>query len=332
MNSKATIKDIQRETGLSLGTISKYLNGGTLKEVNAKLIEKAIEKLDYHVDPYARSMVTGKTNTVGIVIPELGNAFYGLVSSYLDHYLRKHNYEMVVKEYNNNPSREKKCINWFIDRKMDAIIVFSVCDKDNLSFYKNLSYKNIIFVDNKYDELDYDFVGINNYDISKEAVSYLIDNGHKNIIGLFMKDSYTSKERLRGFIDAYKEKNLELNTKNIFYLNDDLESVCKEIKNIITNKNITAIYASNYISTLGTIFIFNEYNINVPSDISLFGFDNIMLTNVFIPKITIVEQPLKKMAEVVIDRVVDINVNKPTKNIKTLLKCDIVKGDSIKTI
>ena len=72
---KATIKDVSELTGLATGTISKYLNGGKLKEANRVKVEEAIEKLGYQVDEYARGLITHRTKTVGILLPELDNAF-----------------------------------------------------------------------------------------------------------------------------------------------------------------------------------------------------------------------------------------------------------------
>lgn len=327
---RATIKDLQKETGLSLGTISKYLNNGSLKKQNRELIEDAIKRLDFHVDPYARSMITGKTNTIGVVVPELGNAFYGLIASYFDKYLRQNNYGLVVKEYNNDYKNECNCIKWFIERKMDAIIVFTI-GNINKEFYQQLDYKNIIFVDNKIDDIDFDFIGTNNYEISKQAVSYLIENGHKKIIGLFVEGCYTAKERYRGYQDALKEHNIEVDDNLVYFTGGSLEETSTIVADLILKKDYSAVYASNYISTLAILFMLNEKSMKVPDDISLLGFDNIMLTNIFTPKITIVEQPLKQIAKTVSDRICEL-ANGSTARCEIYLKSEIQVGLSVKKI
>ncbi len=326
---KTTIIDICRETGLSLGTISKYLNGGTLKDKNRILVEEAIKRLDYNVDLYARSMITKRTNTVGVAIPEIGNAFYGLFCSYLDKQLKKYNLEMIVKETFNEPDKERDTINWFIERRIDEVVCFST-GIENTDFYQNLNFKRIIFVDNKIEGVDYDFFGINNYEISKKATDYLISYGHTKIAGVFVNDTYTSNERIRGFIDSFKENNITLDKDLIVYNNENLEYSCNQIRKIIDNKDITAIYTSNYIATLAALFILNEKGIKVPDSLSLFGFDNIMLTNIYSPIITIVTQPLEEMATQIVERIVEKYQNENLKPISRLLKCSVIFGDSIK--
>ena len=93
----ATIKDIARETGLSLATISKYLNGGNLREKNRAAIEAAIKKLDYHVNEYARGLKSKKSRTVGVVLPEISNLFNMKIVAVFERVLQENGYSVIVK-------------------------------------------------------------------------------------------------------------------------------------------------------------------------------------------------------------------------------------------
>lgn len=324
---KATIKDICKETNLSIGTVSKYLNGGKLKEKNRILIEKAIEKYNYSIDFYAKTMITKKTNCVGVVIPEFGNAFYGILVTAISKCLRSNSYEVIVKESNYDEKIEQLCIKWFIERKCDAIICLPTGNQTQ--FYKSLDYSNIIFVDNFIKGIDRDFVLVDNYEISKKGTKFLLDNGHTNIVGMFINNSYTSLERKRGFIDAYKESNLLPNDDLIIHIDENVDEAYEKVDNLINQKKATAIFATSYISTLGSIFLINEKNLNVPEDISIMGFDNIMLTNLFKTKLTIINQPIQELAVTAVDLALK-RINNPEKEHQTIiLKCTLMEGNTI---
>ena len=106
----ATIKDIARETGLSLATISKYLNGGNLREKNRAAIEAAIKKLDYHVNEYARGLKSKKSRTVGVVLPEISNLFNMKIVAVFERVLQENGYSVIVTDCQNNLEQEASSV------------------------------------------------------------------------------------------------------------------------------------------------------------------------------------------------------------------------------
>ena len=118
----ATIKDIARETGLSLATISKYLNGGSLREKNRVAIEDAIKKLDYHVNEYARGLKSKKSRTVGMVLPELANLFNMKIVSTIEQMLQKHGYSVIICDSQNSLEQEARSVEFLLNKQVDGII------------------------------------------------------------------------------------------------------------------------------------------------------------------------------------------------------------------
>ena len=98
MTRKATIKDVAKLTGLSLGTISKYMNGGAVKNSNRERIDAAVKELGYSVDEYARGLIRNRTKTVGLLIPEFSNLFYAQIASELEHELNRSGYAIAACE------------------------------------------------------------------------------------------------------------------------------------------------------------------------------------------------------------------------------------------
>lgn len=306
---KATIKDVAKATGLSLGTISKYINGGTVKEANKQIIDRVIKDLGYEVDTYARGMVTKKTKTIGLVIPEFNNLFYASFSGEFEKELDKYGYALVVRESFYDYEKERQSIEWLKSRRTDAIILAPVGTKS--SEYEYLKQYNvpIIFIDRLIPNLDYEFFIVDNKEVCKKTVGYLLDNGHNNILMLAAKEGlYTADERVKGYIDAYKERNIDINNNLIVRLSEEADDAYHFVKRIIKNKSIqfSAIFAANYPSTIGTIFALNELKISIPSELSVVGFDDVIFTKIFRPKLTIVNQPIEEMAKAIAIRILSL--------------------------
>ena len=103
----ATIKDVARMAGVSIATVSKYINGGNVRLENVDAISKAIEALDYRVNPFARSLKTQRSRSIGILIPDIATPYFGTVLTSLDKTLREHGYHSLISCYGANHGLER---------------------------------------------------------------------------------------------------------------------------------------------------------------------------------------------------------------------------------
>ena len=117
-----TYKDIQAMTGLSLATISKYFNGGALREENRIAIEQAIQKLDYRVNLFAQGLKSKKSRKVGVLNPELTSTYHTVVTSEVCYHLREAGYDTVVCDAHLDRQIERDALNFLLDRMVDGII------------------------------------------------------------------------------------------------------------------------------------------------------------------------------------------------------------------
>ena len=138
----ATIKDVARLAGVSVSTISKYLNGGNVLEENAEAIRRAISELDYRVNPFARSLKTQRSRSIGILIPDLTAPFYGSFLSGLDKVLREHGYHSLVSCYSANHGTERDNLQFLISTGIDGL-VYAPEDLTPDEFYELTSNCNI---------------------------------------------------------------------------------------------------------------------------------------------------------------------------------------------
>lgn len=330
-----TIKDIANKTGLGLATISKYLNGGNVLEKNKIAIEEAISELDYKVNEFARSLKTSKSKTIGVVIPELSNIFVTSIITVIEDILRKNGYSIIVADCRTDEVLEEEAINFMMSKRVDGIICMPV--SMNGKSLKQAVDGNIpiILIDRRLDNIYADVVMVDNITASDNAISYLVKKGHKEIgIVVGPKEIFTSQERLKGYKNALKRENIDVNQDNIIYSNYTVQGGYESLKELIeTNKGMTAVFMTNYEMTLGAIIAINELGIKIPDDLSFIGFDNLQLSRVVVPKLTIVDQPLDEIGKNTADLMLIRLGESDTNSKKTIqLTTKLIERESVKEI
>lgn len=292
----STIKDIAKMTGLGLATISKYLNGGNVRAENKILIDNAIKELDYTVNHFARSLKSKKSMTIGVVIPELSNIFITTIITVIEDALRNKGYSVIICDCHSNEELEKEAVKFLISKNVDGIInmPYTVTGEHLVCATEKEIPVVVIdrYIERFGDKLD--FVLIDNQEASYNATKYILEKGHKNVAILLGSEKiYTTGERLSGYDKAMKEYGIIPEKENIFHSDYTVQGGYENMREIIKKKSATAVFVTNYEMTLGAIIAINEMDVKIPGDISIIGFDNLQLSQVVHPKLTIVTQPLE---------------------------------------
>jgi len=295
----ATIKDVAKYTGLSIATISKFINGGNVLEKNREVIEEAIKTLDFKVNELARGLKTSKTMTIGILIPSLENVFCTSVVSNIENILLQHGYSTIICDYRDDAALEKKKLEFLMNKMVDGLIIMPL--GENNEYIKDISQKEIpiVSIDRMLKSVNCDMVLVDNLNASYDAVEHLIVKGHKRI-GIICgpEEVYTAQERLKGYLRVHEDYSMEVEPQLIKHGDYRLESgydSLMEFLNMATPP--TAVYVTNYDMTLGAIIAINEKNIVIPEELSIIGFDNLQMARIFKPALSIVVQPMKQIGE-----------------------------------
>ncbi len=295
----ATIKDVAKYTGLSVATISKYINGGNVLDRNRDLIGEAVKALDYKVNEIARGLKTRKSKTVGVLIPKLDSIFTTTIVSYIEGVLQENGYGTIICDYRQDPGLEAVKLEFLLGKSVDGIIMMPLAlDAAQLQrIIKNDT--PVIFIDRTVKGFDSDVVMADNLNASYGATEYLITRGHKRI-GFICgpQDIYTAQERLKGYLRVHDDYGLKIDEKLIKYGDYEIESgynYTKELLDIL--KPPAAIFATNYEMTIGAIMALNERNVKIPDEVSFIGFDNIHLADLVKPPLSIVVQPMRQIGE-----------------------------------
>lgn len=294
----ATIKDLARETGLGLATISSYLNGGNVRESNRIKIEAAIEKQGYVINEMARGLKTNKSMTIGIVVPELKSNFFAKIISEAEDILRHNGYSVIVTDCRTNFLREQEAIEFLIRKRVDGIILAPVSSSSTNLQSAIQNGKSIVQIDRKIDKLPCDSVSVDNIDAMYKAVDALVEKGHRRIgyIG-GPRDVYTAAQRTLGFRKAMEENGLEATDRLIAECDYSIQGGRESMIALLqANPDMTAVIATNDETTIGCMIAVNELEINIPKDLSIIGFDHEEFSRAFQPQLTIISQPSIEIA------------------------------------
>ena len=291
----ATMKDLSRETGLGLATISKYFNGGTVREKNRVLIEAAVKKLHYVPNEVARSLKTQHSRVIGVIIPELSNAFITSIISSMEDILRKHDYAVIVCDCRSDPKREKDAVEFLLHRRVDGLINMAT-DTTGAHLKAPLaSGIPVLLIDRLIESLrgKVSAVIIDNVHAASQAVEKLTCLGHRQIgLVLGSPNLYTTNQRLTGYLNALNEAGIKPTEEYIRYGDYTMDGGYQAVLDLLKLKNRpTALFVTNFEMTLGTMLALQHNGVRVPEDLSVIGFDKLELFGEIFPNLTLIRQP-----------------------------------------
>ncbi|HEY5586443.1 MAG TPA: LacI family DNA-binding transcriptional regulator [Ruminiclostridium sp.] len=295
----ATMKDVSKHTGLSIATISKYINGGNVLEENKVLIKNSIKELGFEVNEMARGLKTNKTMTIGLLIPSLESIFFTSIVSNIESVLIKNGYSTIICDYKEDRNLEKQKLDFLVKKMVDGIITMPM--GNDAEVINSVIEKNIpvVLIDRALKGVACDTILVDNLNASYSAIEELITLGHKRI-GIICgpADIFTAQERLKGYERVHEDYAMPIDLGLIKQGNYQVESgydLLNELTNMIDPP--TAVFVTNYEMTLGAIMAINEHDIKMPDDMSFIGFDNLQLAKVVKPPLSIVVQPVQQIGE-----------------------------------
>lgn len=331
-----TLKDIAKETGLSVATVSKYINGATLKERNRVAIERAIKKLGYTVNEYARGLKSRKSRTIGVIIPELSNLFITQIITKMEEILRSRNYSVIICDCHTDSKLECDAVKFLLGKMVDGIINMPV-NQDGRHLRPALERGiPVLLIDRTIPQLkNVDSVLIDNAGAADDAASFLLERGHRRI-GIIVgpQDVFTSRQRQEGYQAALARYGVAKDESLIVHSDYTMQGGYESMRRLLNDDNgMTAVFITNYEMTLGAIIAINERGIRIPQQLSLIGFDNADLSRVIHPPLTIVTQPLEEIgvqsAKIILSRLTEENTGA---SITVTLSTQIQQGSSIQTL
>ncbi len=333
----ATIKDIVAMTGLSLGTVSKYLNGHQVKEKNRVLIEESIEKLDFNVNLFARGLRTKLSSNIGFIVPSLELTFSTKIVAIIEKILAEHGYTVIICVVTGDSKVDKAKLQNLVYQKVDGLLVIPHANHQFLQQWLEVMVKSIpiIVLDRLFNSSTVQhFVLVDNANAAFKATELLIKAGHRDV-GIILGDrgGYTSDERRKGYLQALDHYHVPIKDEyQVYgkYLKAEGYKACEQLLKLPNRP--TAIFVTNYDMTLGVLECLNEHILQVYEDISLIAFDLDEISKVIKPNLAIVTQPVEEIGYYTAEEILkSLKGNHANPEIK-ILECSIQQGASIKEI
>ena len=304
----ATIKDVAKMAGVSMATVSKYINGGNVRPENLDAIRAAIEALDYRVNPFARSLKTQRSRSVGILLPEITAPFFGSVVASLDRTFREHGYHTLLSCYSSSHGLERDNLSYLISHGIDGLI-YAPEDLTAEEYYELTANCSIPMVqmDRAIQGVDSDTVLVNNADSVYEAVSRFVRQGHRRIaIVTGLKSVYSAKERLVGYLRALSDNGIFYDDSLVISGRYQFATGYRAFEKLMElPEPPTAIVATNYDFTIGLVTAIREKGLSIPKDMAVFGFDCAEICTMMNPPLPVVRQPEEEIGRIAAQYMID---------------------------
>ena len=334
---KTTIKDIANVLNISAAAVSKALHDDSrISDKTKKAVRQVAENLNYQPNHLASALRKGKSNLVGVIVPRTNSNFFSSVIENIEAILNKEGYNIIITQSNESFEKECKNIDTLLFTQVDGIIASMANETVDLSYYEKIKSKGIplILFDRGENDLNVDYIGINDYDSSHLIVEHLVKQGCNRIahIGGY-KRTRIFNNRIRGYIDALKKHNLPLDNELLIESSLTIEDGREKMNQLLKLKNRPdAVYVASDYAALGALQVLEENSVSVPNDIRLVGFGNEPFTSLVTPSITSINQHSDDIgrlaAETFLQRVKTDNL-KQTLN-KQILDAELIVRDSSK--
>lgn len=292
---KTTIKDIANVLGITPSAVSKAMNNHPrISQKTKTAVLQIARNLDYQPNHLASALRKGKSNLVGVIVPRTNSHFFSSVIENIEKVLNKEGYNIIITQSNESYSKECRNIDTLLFTQVDGIIASMANETVKLDYFEKIKSKGIplILFDRGENDLNVDYIGINDYESSHMIVEHLIEQGCKRIahIGGY-KHTRIFNNRIKGYVDAIKKHQLPLEPELLVESSLTTEDGREKMIQLLALKNRPdAVYVAGDYAALGALQILNEHHIAVPKDMALVGFGNEPFTAMVTPTLSSVNQ------------------------------------------
>lgn len=295
----ATIKDVARIAGVSVASVSRVLNNGP--KVSKKTIEKVsrvMQELSYTPNANARALVTQKSTTLGVVIPNLVDPFFASLAQGVEQVARQKNMQLLLSTGMVSAETEMQAINLLIERRCDVMVVHSKKLTDQTLIELANKVPGLVLIDRYIEAIAQRCVWLDNLEGGKIAARHLLTLAHKSFACVSSKHQIDDPLlRLQGFQSELQSAGAYIEGDLIEYGEPTLQG--GEIatqKLLASGKSFSALFVYNDAMAIGAISTLEDNGFKVPADISVLGFDDVLLSRYSRPKLSTLNYPIEKMA------------------------------------
>lgn len=283
-------------------TVSRVINdrAGVSSETRAK-IEAAIAELDYAPSKVASSLISQKTQLIGMIVPDVSNPFFGPVVRGAEVMARKAGYRLLLCNSENDLRLERDYVSDLVSHRVEGLII-APASESSATHLRRLVEQNfpIVLIDRHLRSLACDSVTLDNTAAAEKLVDHVVAMGHRRIA--FVTDAEnvsTGHERLAGYRAALAKAGIDYDADLVFRTSTDQMGGYRATQQILASAaRPSAIFAINNMTAIGVVQALHQAGLNVPENISLVCFDDVQHLAILAPFLTVIDQPAETMAQV----------------------------------
>lgn len=335
---KVSIKDIAQEAGVSTALVSYVLNG---KEKESRVgqeiagkIRRIANELNYQPNYLAKSLRSGKTQTIGLIIADISNPFFANIARIVEDEAKKNGYTVIIGSSDENADKSWDLLTVLINRQVDGFIIVSSENSEEQIRYLNDKKVSFVLLDRHFPDIPTDFVALNNYKAAYDAGMHLIAGGYRRIGFIAYKSGlFHMQERIRGYKQALTDKAIPFRAA---WLNEvEFVNIEKEMRTGIdamlkSDYCVDALIFATYRLAISGLKYINELNLNVPTDIAIVSFGQAEAFDLYYCPITYLQQPMDDLGKAAVDVLVNKLKNPDETQTHVLMEAILIARDSSK--
>ncbi len=297
MRSKGTIRSVARDTGLSVATVSRVLNGsGNVSPDARETVLEACSRLNYIPNPAARALSTKRYRTIAAIVPTLEHSIFARFLTAIESELGKHGYNLVVATSHGDPAEELHGATKLLGLGVEGFILSGIEHHPGLLSTLDLHQVPCVFTSCFDESASRPTIGYDNAELAALALNLMQDYGHRNIAVLHGPTSNNdrTRERIAGARSAIR------NDHNVSFVETDLSisGGLNGINEVLNGRHaFSAVLCFSDIIALGAYFELSKAGLSVPGDLSLMGFDNLDWADAAHPPLTTIDLPVREMGK-----------------------------------
>jgi len=325
----ASIKDIASKANVSITTVSFILNGKAEQmRISKAVIEKVntiIKEFDFKPNQVARSLRTGNTQTIGLIVEDISNPFFASIARKIEDKAYKKGYKISYSSTENDPVKAKELIEMFKSRQVDAYIIAPVPGIEGEIKQLLAERIPVVIFDRNLPDMDVNCVVVDNFNGTYIATKHLIDSGKKNIAFVTV-DLHVDQinNRFLGYQKALQDHDIQLNEEiytEIPFDSTDDNTTAQLMLLFEQNPEIDAVlFSTNYLAIKG-LLVLKLIKKEINEDFSIVAYDDHDVFKLHTPPISVVDQPIEEMAE----KIIDVLLNELASASNTLVKTEACK-------
>lgn|SRR5690606_24361480 len=314
--AKVTLKELAKELNMSVSTVSKALNDSyEISESTKQRVKEVALKHNYRPNTLAKYLKLGRSNNIGVIISSIGSPFQAQIVEALHSSAVSNDFNLIMMQSQDSEEIEKKAINTLINHGVEGILISPAFENSNLQLLTQLHKSTcpIVIFDRLNYNLDTYKVGVNGQKSVYQATEELIRIGRKNIAVLCGKNIGVTRERLRGYMQALQDHQIEMINEYVIYCNynNSLQGIDADLENklrrlLASDNPPNAILGTTDTLTTRVLGILSDMNVRVPEQVAVIGFANTDIANSLNPSLSTIRQPTYEMGRTAISKLIKL--------------------------